>query len=32
LRGYKDSGGHDPLIKARLGRVRVPPHWQPGIG
>jgi len=22
---------HDDLTKARLGKVRVPPHWQPGI-
>jgi hypothetical protein len=42
LKGYKppQAGSGDPsradrpndaLIRARLGKVRVPPHWQPGI-
>jgi hypothetical protein len=29
LRGYWDTG--ENLTRARLGAVRVPPHWQPGI-
>jgi hypothetical protein len=25
------ASGHEDLITARLGAVRVPPHWQPGL-
>jgi hypothetical protein len=25
------SADHEPAIRARLGKVRVPPHWQPGV-
>ncbi|WP_315766896.1 MULTISPECIES: hypothetical protein [unclassified Bradyrhizobium] len=27
----KYPAAHDPGISARLGKVRVPPHWQPGV-
>jgi hypothetical protein len=29
LCGY--DGKEDELTKARLGTIRVPPHWQPGL-
>jgi hypothetical protein len=31
LLGYRNPQENDDLTKARLGTVRVPPHWQPGL-
>jgi hypothetical protein len=27
----KYPADHEPVIRARLGKVRVPPHWQPEV-
>ncbi|WP_027546954.1 hypothetical protein [Bradyrhizobium sp. WSM2254] len=27
----KYPAADDPVIRARLGKIRVPPHWQPGV-
>lgn len=31
LSGYCGPIGKEPVTKSRLGTVRVPPHWQPGV-
>lgn len=31
LRGYWDPSGNNNLARARLGAVRIPPDWQPGV-